>query len=32
MFGVQKYIALKTAINSNYVLQKTFVNFYKSQL
>ena len=31
MFGVAIHIALKTAIKSNYVLQKTFTNFYKPQ-
>ena len=31
MFGVAIHIALKMAIKSNYVLQKTFTNFYKSQ-
>ena len=29
MFGVATHIALKMAIKSNYVLQKTFTNFYK---
>ena len=29
MFGVATLIALKMAIKSNYVLQKTFTNFYK---
>ena len=31
MFGVAIHIALKMAIKSNYVLQKTFTNFYKPQ-
>ena len=31
MFGVAIHIALKMAIKNNYVLQKTFTNFYKSQ-
>ena len=31
MFGVAIQIALKMAIKSNYVLQKTFNNFYKPQ-
>ena len=31
MFGVAIYIALKMAIKSNYVLQKTFINFNKPQ-
>ena len=31
MFGVAIHIALKTATKSNYVLQKTFTNFYKPQ-
>ena len=31
MFGVAIHIALKMAIKSNYVLQKTFTNFYKTQ-
>ena len=31
MFGVALHIALKMAIKSNYVLQKTFTNFYKPQ-
>ena len=31
MFGVAINIALKMAIESNYVLQKTFANFYKPQ-
>ena len=31
MFGVAIHIALKMAIKSNYVLQKTFTNFYISQ-
>ena len=29
MFGVAVHIALKMAIKSNYVLQKSFTNFYK---
>ena len=32
MFGVAKHIALKMAIKSNYVLQKTFTNFYKKSI
>ena len=31
MFGLAIHIALKMTINSNYVLQKTFTNFYKPQ-
>ena len=31
MFGVAIHIALKMAIKSNYVLQKTFTNFHKPQ-
>ena len=31
MFGVAIHIALKIAIKSNNVLQKTFSNFYKPQ-
>ena len=31
MFGVAIHIAHKMAIKSNYVLQKTFTNFYKPQ-
>ena len=31
MFGEAIHIALKMAIKSNYVLQKTFINFYKPQ-
>ena len=31
MFGVAIHIALKMGIKSNYVLQKTFTNFYKPQ-
>ena len=31
MFGVAIHIALKLAIKSNYVLQKTFTKFYKAQ-
>ena len=31
MFAVAIHIALKMAIKSNYVLQKTFTNFYKPQ-
>ena len=31
MFGVAIHMALKMAIKSNYVLQKTFTNFYKPQ-
>ena len=31
MFGVAIHIALKMAIKENYVLQKTFTNFYKPQ-
>ena len=31
MFGVAIHIALKMAIKSNYVLQKTFTNLYKPQ-
>ena len=31
MFGVAIHIALKMAIISNYVLQKTFTNFCKPQ-
>ena len=31
MIGVAIHIALKMAIKSNYVLQKTFTNFYKPQ-
>ena len=31
MFGVAIHIALKMVIKSNYVLQKTFTNFYKHQ-
>ena len=32
MFGVPKDTALKMAIKSNYILENTFNNFYKSQL
>ena len=31
MFAVAIHIALKMAIKSDYVLQKTFINFYKPQ-
>ena len=31
MFGVAIDIALKVAVKSNYVLQKTFINFNKFQ-
>ena len=31
MFGVAIDIALKQAVKSNYVLQRTFNNFYKPQ-
>ena len=31
MFVVAIHIALKMAIKSNYILQKTFTNFYKPQ-
>ena len=31
MFGVPKHIALKMVIKNNYVLKKTFINFYKPQ-
>ena len=31
MIGVAIHIALKMAIKSNYVLQKTFTNFYRPQ-
>ena len=31
MFSVAIHIALKMAMKSNYVLQKTFTNFYKPQ-
>ena len=31
MFGVAIQIALKMAIKSNYVLQKTLTNFYKPE-
>ena len=31
MFGVAIHIALKMATKGNYVLQKTFTNFYKPQ-
>ena len=31
MFGVAIYIALKLAIKSKYVLQKTIINFHKPQ-
>ena len=31
MFAVAIHIALKMAIKSDYVLQKTFTNFYKPQ-
>ena len=31
MFGVAIDIALKVAVKSNYVLQRTFINFIKTQ-
>ena len=31
MFGVAIDIALKVAVKSNYVLQRTFINFYIPQ-
>ena len=31
MFGVATDIALKVAVKSNYVLQRTFINFNKPQ-
>ena len=31
MFGVAIHIAIKMATKGNYVLQKTFTNFYKPQ-
>ena len=31
MFEVPTHIALKMAVKSNDVLQKTFINFYKPQ-
>ena len=31
MFGVPKHIGLKVILKINYVLQKTFVKFYKPQ-
>ena len=31
MFGVAKDIALKVAVKSNYILQRTFINFNKPQ-
>ena len=31
MFGVAIDIALKLAVNSNFVLQRTFINFNKPQ-
>ena len=32
MFGVAKDIALKVAVKSNYVLQRTFINFNTPKL
>ena len=32
MFGVAKHITLKMAIRNDYVLQKTFISFYKPQI